>query len=432
MNKIIFTIIALVVLNHCSLNKNSKIWKDGDKKFETNKNIVKVFSENKDTISSFNDGLKLDLSLIKINNKIVDNHNNFGSQNYKGELKKIANYKFSKLDEINHLDFKPIFLKNGIIFFDNKGSIIRYDNNKKVIWKKNYYSKKEKKLKPKLSFITDNKNLYVVDNIAKYYSIDLITGKLNWSKYNTYPFNSNIKKYKDKFFAIDYKNTLRCYKIEDGSECWNLQTEDSFTISNSKYSLIIINDQVIFSNSIGDITAVDIKTGFISWQLPTQSNNIINETYNFKISKLVSDANSIFFSNNKNEFYSIDFKTGTINWINEINSIVTPILIENLILTVSNNGYLFILEKNTGNIIRITDLFKNYKDKKRKNIYPVGFAIGGKNLFLTNSDGKMIISSIEVGNIIKIEKVSSGIISEPFIFDNNLYVVRNGSIIKYN
>ena len=142
------------------------------------------------------------------------------------------------------------------------------------------------------------------------------------------------------------------------NECWNLKTEDSFTISNSKFSLIVINDKVIFSNSIGDITAVDIETGVIIWQLPTQSSSIINETYNFKISKLVSDGNSIIFSNNKNEFYSIDVKTGTINWINEINSNITPIITGNLIFTVSNEGYLIVVEKNNGNIIRITDLFK--------------------------------------------------------------------------
>ena len=432
MSKIIFIIIALVLLNNCSLNKNSKIWKGSEKKSENNNNILEVFGEERNTITSFNDGLKLDLSGVKTNNVIIENYNNNGSQTYKGELNKIANFKFSKLDEISHLDFKPGFLKNGIIFFDNKGSIIRYDNDKKVIWKKNFYSKKEKKHKPKLSFISDNENLYVVDNIAKYYSINLKTGKLNWSKYNTYPFNSNIKKYKDKIFAIDYKNTLRCYKKKDGSECWNLQTEDSFTISNIKYSLIIVNDQVVFSNSIGDITAVDTETGFISWQLPTQGNDIIKETFNFKISKLVSDGKSIFFSNNKNEFYSIDFKTGTTNWVNEINSNIKPILIENLILTISNTGYLYILEKNTGNIIRISDLYKNYKDKKRNHVYPIGFAIGGKDLFLSNSDGKIIVSSIELGNIIKIEKVSSGLISEPYIYNKNLYVVRNGSIIKYN
>ena len=213
-----------------------------------------------------------------------------------------------------------------------------------------------------------NINLIISDNISKYYSVNINSGELNWSKNNIYPFNSDIKKYKNKIFVIDYKNTLRCYNVSDGNECWNLKTEDSFTISNSKFSLIVISDKVIFSNSIGDITAVDIETGVIIWQLPTQSSSIINETYNFKISKLVSDGNSIIFSNNKNEFHSIDVKTGTINWINEINSNITPIITGNLIFTVSNEGYLIVIEKNKGNIIRVTDLFKNYKLKKRKNI----------------------------------------------------------------
>ncbi len=432
MNKLIFTFIALLFVNNCSFNENSRIWKDKENKLEIDKKIIKVFAEENVSVSEFNRDLELDLSSIKINNKKNDNQNDLGLQNYKGELTKIGNFKFSKLEEINQLDFEPIFLNNGIIFFDKKGSIIRYDNNQKVIWKKNHYSKSEKKLKPKLNFLADGQNLFVTDSIAKYYSINISTGELNWSKNNDYPFNSNIKKHKDKIFVIDYKNILRCFKIKDGSECWNLQTEDSFTISNIKYSLIILNDNVIFNNSIGDVTAVDIETGLITWQLPTQSSSIINETYNFKTSKLVSDGNSVFFSNNKNQFYSIDLKTGTINWINEVNSNVKPILIGNLIFTISNEGYLHIIDKNKGNIVRITDLFMNYKDKKRKNIYPIGFVIGDKNLFLTNSDGKMIIAGIEDGKIIKIEKVSGGLVSEPFIFNNNLYVVRNGSILQYN
>ena len=431
MNKLIFILIAIVLLNNCSFNEKSRIWKNEDNN-ELNKNTKKFSIKEKKIVTEFNKELKLDLSSIKSNNKKFYNLNNLGSQNYKGNLDKIGNFKFSKLEDINQLDFKPIFLKNGIIFFDKKGSIIKYDNNQKVIWKKNHYSKSEKKLKPKLNFIVDKQNLLVADSIAKYYSINISTGKLNWSKINEYPFNSNIKKHKDKIFIVDYKNTLRCYNIKDGSECWNLQTEDSFTISNIKYSLIILNGNVIFSNSIGDITAVDIETGLITWQLPTQSSSIINETYNFKTSKLVSDGNSIYFSNNKNQFYSIDLKTGTTNWINEVNSYIKPILVGNLIFTISKEGYLYLIDKNKGNIVRITDLFLNYKDKKRKNIYPVGFAIGDKNLFLTNTDGKMIIAGIEDGKIIKIEKVSSGLVSEPFIFNNNLYVVRNGSIIRYN
>jgi len=430
-NRLIILLLSLFLLNNCSLNENSKIWKEKEKDLE-NKNIEKVFLDKKIITNEFNQELKLDLSKVQSKNKNTDNQNNYGSQTYDGLINKIGNYKFSKLENINQLNFKPIFLNDGLIFFDKKGSIIRYNNSQKVVWKKNYYSKNEKRLEPQLNFLTAGDNLLVVDNIAKYYSVNINSGKLNWSKNNNYPFNSEIKKNKDKFFVVDYKNTLRCYKIDDGSECWNLQTENSFTISNSKFSLIIVDDMVIFSNSIGDITAVDIETGLIVWQLPTQSSNIINETYSFKISQLVSDGKSIFFSNNKNEFYSVDLKTGATNWINDINSNLTPIIIGNLVFTVSNNGYLHVIEKSNGNIIRISDLYVNYKKKKRSKVEPIGFVIGNDKLFLTNTDGKMIIVDLNDGKITGIKKIAGDFTSKPFIYDQNLFVIKNGSILKFN
>tara|TARA_B110000003_G_scaffold272669_1_gene308998 strand:+ start:688 stop:1983 length:1296 start_codon:yes stop_codon:yes gene_type:complete len=430
-NKVVFLILSLFILSNCSLKEKSSLW-NKDEKTENQKNIKQILTIEKNIVNEFNQDLKLDLSKISLNNEFNNNRNDYGAQNYKGELKKIGNYKFSKLENINQLNFKPIFLDNGIIFFDKKGSIIRYNENQKIVWKSNHYSKAEKKLNPKLYFALDKQNLIIADNISKYYSININTGKLNWSKNNKYPFNSEIKKVKNKFFVVDYKNTLRCFSVYDGSECWNLQTEESFTISDSKYSLIVVDDMVVFSNSIGDISAVDINTGLIGWQLPTQSSNITNETYDFKTSKLVSDNNSIFFSTNKDEFYSIDVKTGTINWINKVSSNITPIVIGNLIFTVSNEGYLFVVEKNKGNIVRITDLFKNYKIKKRKNIKAIGFVIGNTNLYLTKSDGKMIVVDLSLGNVISSEKISGSFTSEPFIFNNSLFVIKNGSITQYN
>ena len=112
MNKLIFTFIILFFLNNCSLNENSKIWNDKENKIEAGKKIIKVFADENVEVSEFNEDLKLDLSSIKINYKKIENQNNLGLQNYKGELKKIGNFKFSKLEEINQLDFEPIFLKD--------------------------------------------------------------------------------------------------------------------------------------------------------------------------------------------------------------------------------------------------------------------------------------------------------------------------------
>ena len=432
MIRFISFIFTLLLLSNCSISETSRIWSDKDEKIENQKKIKKLFAQEKEIITEFNPELKLDLSKLKLNSYIVNNKNNFGAQNYSGLNQKNSSYKFSKIENPSHLNYKPIFLNDGLIFFDKKGTIIRYDNNNKIIWKKNHYSKSEKKLNPKLYFVLDDLNLLIVDNIAKYYSIDIKSGELNWSNNGSYSFNSEIKKVGGKFFVIDYKNTIRSFSIDDGSEFWDFQTEDSFAISDSKNSLIIIDDLVIFSNSIGDITAVDIETGLIAWQLPTQSSDIINETYNFKASKLVSDGKSIFFSNNKNEFYSVDVKTGVSNWINKVNSSITPSFSGNLIFTISNEGYLHVIEKNNGNIIRVTNIYNNYKVKKLKNIKPIGFVIGKTNLYLTNSDGKMIVVDLITGNATSTIKVSNSLLSEPFIFNKNLFIIKNGSIIQYN
>lgn len=432
MNRLLLIFIAIFLLNNCSFNENSRLWKDKEQPLENQKNVTQIFAEEQSVSLELNPDISLDLSNIKSSNKIVDNQNNFGPLSYNGTLQKNGNFKFSKLENLDQFNLKPAFLNEGIIFFDNKGSVLRFNDEQKIIWKNNFYSKSEKKLKPKLNFAINNEDLIVVDNIAKYFSINLNSGELNWIKNNSYPFNSDIKIFEDKFFAIDYKNTLRCFKIMDGSECWNLQTEDSFTISNSKFSLIILDGKVIFNNSIGDITAVDIETGLIAWQLPTQSSSIINETYNFKISKLVSDGDAIFFSNNKNEFYSIDVKTGTTNWINKINSNLTPILTKDLIFTVSNEGFLFTIQKSTGNIIRINYLYKDYKEKKRKELKPIGFVIGNTNIYISNNDGKLIVADLSNGKVNFIEKIGGDTISEPFIVNQNLYVIKSGSIVRYN
>jgi len=109
-NKLIFTFIAFFFLNNCSFNENSRIWKDKENILETDKKkITKVFAEENIIVSEFNRDLKLDLSSLKINNKKNENQNNLGLQNYKGELAKIGNFKFSKLGELYQLDFEPIF-----------------------------------------------------------------------------------------------------------------------------------------------------------------------------------------------------------------------------------------------------------------------------------------------------------------------------------
>ena len=159
MIRLTFLLSILFFLSNCSISENSRIWRDKEEKVENQKNIKKLFCNEKKIITEFNPELKLDLSKISFNEFIIDNQNNFGAQNYEGLKQKISSYKFSKIEDVNQLNYKPIFLDDGLIFFDKKGNITRYDLNNKIVWKVNHYSKSERKLSPKLYFVKDGSKL---------------------------------------------------------------------------------------------------------------------------------------------------------------------------------------------------------------------------------------------------------------------------------
>ena len=434
MNKIIFFFVSIIFLTNCSLNKNSKFWTSTQNiSKENNPKFKEILVEEKALEKEFNSNLKIKLIGNINNNPAASNYfNNDGRLNYDGELKKLSRYKFSKIK--NFYQFEPTisFNKENIIFFDNKGAILKFDNKSKLIWKKNYYSKSEKKLKPILQFSNNKKFLIVADNIAKYYMLDLINGNLIWSKINLAPFNSQIKIYKDKFFIIDFENTLRCFSIKDGNELWNIKTQNSLIRSQKKLSLVIVNDIIYFNNSIGDISAVDIEKGELLWQLPTQSSLIYEAAFSLETSDIIADPNTLFFSNNKNQFFSIDLGTGSFNWENKVNSSLRPILVDSYLFTISMEGYLVVVDKNNGNIIRVTDIFRNFKQKQRVNIYPTGFVMGLNNIYLSTNNGRLLIIDITSGKTISTLKIDSEKISRPVILNKNLFVIKDNGIIKLN
>ena len=53
-------------------------------------------------------------------------------------------------------------------------------------------------------------------------------------------------------------------------------------------------------------------------------------------------------------------------------------------------------------------------------------------IYLTNDDGKLIIANVNTGEILDIVKVASDKILKPLVNDNNLFLIRNGSIIRFN
>ena len=107
-------------------------------------------------------------------------------------------------------------------------------------------------------------------------------------------------------------------------------------------------------------------------------------------------------------------------------------MIDSYIFTVSENGYLFIIDKNSGNILRVTDIFKNVKYKKRKNIKPTGFIVANNNIYLTTDNGRLLLIDIETGKTKLTLKIDKEKILRPAVLNNSLFIAKENSIIKLN
>ena len=428
MNKLYYFIFILIL--GCSLNSNSSFWSK-TQKIETDKVITKIlFEDIKPNKNEFNPKLKISLPKQNIKN-INSNFNNDGFAQIDINYENFSKYSFSKIDNFSGFEPELLIDSESLYFFDNKGSVIKFNKDSKIEWKKNYYSKSDKKNSPILFLATEEDNLFVADTNANYYLINKINGNLKWKKKHTSSFNSQVKIKNGKAIIVDMENNLRCFSIKNGENIWSVPTELTVVTSQKKQSIIIVNNLVIFSNSVGDITTVDFDSGEIIWQTPTRVLGF-GKNITLRNSDLVSDGTFVYMSNNKNEFYALDLKTGIIKWKQKVNSEIRPVIISDYIVTVSNEGLMVVLDKNSGNIIRINNILREIKEKKRNNYYPTGFIIIGEKVYLTTKNGRLFVINFSDVIFNKILKLDRDKLQRPVYFNNEIYITKDNSIIKIN
>ena len=422
MNRTILYLVILFLFSSCSQ----------DNKSIENSNTKILFEEIKPIQENLNSNIQIKLSKFVKNNSFINNNsNNNGNINFEPLFEKKKAYKFSKIKQFNSIDTDILFIKNNdLIYFDNRGTIFRINENFDTVWKANHYSKKEKKLNPILYFNYINNRIIIVDTLSNVFSINLDNGELIWKKESFSPFNSNVAIQKDKFITIDFDNVIRCFSVIDGNELWNFKTENTFIKSQKKLSIIIKDDIVYSLNNLGDLTALNINDGSLVWQTPTQSNEIFLNAFSLKNSEMILMNETIYFSNNKNDLFSIDARTGIVKWKQTVNSSLKSTISENFIFNISEKGYLFIIDKETGNIIRVTDVFLNFK--KREKIYPVGFVVAKNKIYLSTNNGRIVKVNVVNSEIEDIIKFNNEKISRPFINNGHFFLIKNNAIIRSN
>lgn len=423
----------MLILNNCSFDTKSGIWTEEKIKLgkEENKDIKELFKKEILNENEFNPNLKLEIKNFS-ENKNKYKGNNFGALKVSSNFNNISKYSFNKIKYFEQFEPELVFIDKDLIFFDKKGSIIRFGEKSKIKWKVNHYTKKEKKLLPILKLAKTKKNLLVIDNLAKMYLLDSSNGKLLWTLDHEVSFMSQIKIDDDKFYLLDANNTFICFSVLDGKKIWQFKSKKKLINSQKETSVILNEESVIFNNSNGEIISLDKLNGNLNWITPTIEYGESFQSYLIKNSDLVLNENNIYFSNNDNSFFSLDVNLGFVNWRQNINSYLRPVIIDNIILTISPKGYLHIIEKNSGDIIRTTDIFYNLKKRKREKIKINGFVSTKEKIYLSTNNGKIIKINIKDGSLDLIYRISRNKVSKPYVNNSKLFIVKDNGIVKIN
>tara|TARA_Y100000816_G_scaffold237036_1_gene182946 strand:- start:44 stop:1342 length:1299 start_codon:yes stop_codon:yes gene_type:complete len=430
-NKNLILSILILFFYGCSLDSKTSLWNKKKIETENSQNEEVLFKEKQSFNKEFNQNIKIKLNEnFYANSFIKNNTNNNKLLNYSGRIKKISQFKFSKIYDFKNKNSDFLITPNyHFVYFDGNGTIFKLDENLTLVWKKNIYSKKEKKLSLSLNFSYDQKKIIVTDNLAYIYALDVMNGNVIWKQKNSSAFNSEIKIKNDKIYTVDFDNVLNCYSIVDGKRLWEYKSENTFIKSIKKLSLVLSDDKAIFINSVGDINALELQNGNLIWQTPTQGIFTNENSFSIIYSDIVLDDKTLLISNNNKELFALELGTGSILWKQNISSISRSSIIDKMIFTINDNGYLIVIDKENGNILRSTNIKTN--QKKYRNSKPTGFVIAKNKIYLSLNNGYLIKVNIMSGKPENAFKIANKFISRSYIVNKKLYILSNNKIQKF-
>ena len=431
MNKNLILSILILFFYGCSLDSKTSLWNKKKIETENSQNEEVLFKEKQSFNKEFNQNIKIKLNEnFYANSFIKNNTNNNKLLNYSGRIKKISQFKFSKIYDFKNKNSDFLITPNyHFVYFDGNGTIFKLDENLTLVWKKNIYSKKEKKLSLSLNFSYDQKKIIVTDNLAYIYALDVMNGNVIWKQKNSSAFNSEIKIKNDKIYTVDFDNVLNCYSIVDGKRLWEYKSENTFIKSTKKLSLVLSDDKAIFINSVGDINALELQNGNLIWQTPTQGIFTNENSFSIIYSDIVLDDKTLLISNNNKELFALELGTGSILWKQNISSISRSSIIDKMIFTINDNGYLIVIDKENGNILRSTNIKTN--QKKYRDSKPTGFVIAKNKIYLSLNNGYLIKVNIMSGKPENAFKIANKFISRSYIVNKKLYILSNNKIQKF-
>ena len=432
-----FYLFFLFFLNNCSFQNSGGFFENKIEEFERElekKNSILVFSPQKKFDREISGSVSTKLS----NPVLIENwsENSLNSNNFIPNLsysnKKNAIFKSKKVGKnkfnLSNIFFEPLVVNNQIFFSDHSGNIYSYSiNDKKLLWKFNFYKKRYKNYPIKIKLKILNNNLIVSDNLGYIYSVNIQTSQIKWAKNYGIAFNSNIKIHNNIIFILNQDNKLYMISEINGNQILGLETFPSFlkTKYKTNISLDSKNNNVFFITSSGELYSINYYSNNINWLSNIFTRNSSGSEL-FYSSPIVNRNDKIYFSSSVST-YSINTNNGSINWELPFSTNLRPIVTDQFVFLASEEGFIVNIDNATGKVIWSKSLYKEKSKPKRNKIGDlISILLVSDQILATTTKGYFLFIDYKTGKLLNYTKASkSGFYSSPSIVNKMIYIIDN-------
>ena len=438
--KKIFFLWTLIFFVSCSFDNKTGIWNSGVeseikdrqfKDFETLNSSIDIFNEEINPQKGLNIKPSPLINNLQWNDQYYQTSNNLDNFSFTN-LNKLV-FKSKRLSKSN-ISSNLFFDGKNILIVDEKGTIVVYSlESQQIVLKYNFYKKRFKKLRKKISSIVDKNIIYVGDNLGYFYALNYLTGKLIWAKNYKVPFRSNIKIFDQKILVSDINNYLYFINKMDGERVKFIPTEKSVLKNDFINSLSNNDTSLFFLNTFGSIYSINNK-GRINWFSNLNRAKDIDQFNSFYSNPLVLHKDYIIISSEP-FLYILNVVNGSILFKKALPSIVKPIASGDNLFLITKQNLLVCINLKTNKIaysIKITKEISNFLNSKEKPISIKTFAMLNDTLFVILNNSYFINFTL-TGEIIEIGKLPSKIYSEPiFINKSMIYLNKQNKLMLVN
>ncbi len=238
-----------------------------------------------------------------------------------------------------------------------------------------------------------------------------------------------------RVFVTTQDNQLLVLSVETGETVWeSIGTVEPAGLLGAA-APAISRDTAVVGFSSGELIALRIENGRVVWQdmlSRTGSTTALASLSDIDAPAII-DKDRVYAIGHGGRMVGLDLATGQRVWERNLGGVAMPWVAGEFIFVVTLDAELVALTRSEGRVKWVSQLDRYRKAKKKKDpIIWRGPVLASDRLFLTNSQGKLVVASPFDGSVQQTINVGDKVFLPPVIADRTVLVLsENGRLSAY-